>query len=279
MTAGVAGGAGDRAAQGGAAATEGDDDGGGGDGATTEDRLLGGRVLLRQPRRGLRAGLDAVLLAAGIPARGGERVLEAGCGSGAALLCLHARVPGLALVGVERDPVLAALAAANAAANGLPPERAAFHRGDVRDLALARGFAPPCDHAFANPPYWPGGSAPPDPARRGATHEGAAALADWARFLAAALRPGGSLTLILPAARLDAGMAALAAAGCGGTRLVPFWPKAGAAARRVLLQARRGGGRGPARVGPGLVLHEADGRWSAAAEALLRDAAPLPDSA
>ena len=99
---------------------------------------------------------------------------------------------------------------------------------------------------------------------------------DWARFLAAALRPRGSLSLILPAARLDAGMAALAAAGCGGTRLVPFWPRSGAPARRVLLQARRGG-RGPARIGAGLVLHESDGRFSAAAEAVLRDAAPLPD--
>ena len=240
----------------------------------TEDRLLGGRVLLRQPRRGLRAGLDAVLLAAGVPARPGERVLEAGCGSGGALLCLSARVPGLTLLGVERDPALAELAAANAAANGTA---VAAHRADVRDLALARGLAP-CDHAFANPPYWPGGSAPPDPTRRGATHEAGngADLADWARFLAAALRPRGSLSLILPAARLDAGMAALAAAGCGGTRLVCFWPRAGMPARRVLLQAKRGS-RGPARIGPGLALHEADGAFTAAADAVLRDAAPLPD--
>lgn len=244
---------------------------------TTEDRLLGGRVLLRQPRRGLRAGLDAVLLAAGVPARPGERVLEAGCGSGAAMLCLSARVPGLALIGVERDPALADLAATNAAANGLGADRVALHKADVRDLALARAL-PPCDHAFANPPYWPGGSAPPDPARRGATHEAGADLADWARFLAAALRPRGSLSLILPAARLEAGMAALAAAGCGGVRLVCLWPKAGEPARRVFLQARRGG-RGPARIGPGFTLHEADGRFTAAAEAVLRNAAPLPDRA
>lgn len=248
-----------------------------GEGDTTEDRLLGGRVVLRQPRRGLRAGLDAVLLAAGVPAKPGERVLEAGCGSGAAFLCLAARVPGLALIGVERDPALASLAAANAAANGLPADLAALHRADVRDAELARGL-PPCDHAFANPPYWPGGTAPPDPARRGATHDeaGGAGLPDWARFLAAALRPRGSLSLILPAARLEAGMAALATAGCGGVRLVCFWPKAGRPARRVLLQGRRGG-RGPARIGPGLVLHEDDGRFSAVADAVLRDAAPLPD--
>ena len=239
----------------------------------TEDRLLGGRVALRQPARGLRAGLDAVLLAAGIPARPGERVLEAGCGSGAAFLCLAARVPGLRILAVERDPALAALAAANAAANGLV-ERVEVLCADVRDRTLARSL-PPCDHAFANPPYWPGGSAPPEALRRHATHEAGAGLEDWAGFLAAPLRRRGSLSLILPAARLQAGMAALGSAGCGSLRLLPFWPRQGQAARRVLLQARRDG-RGPARIEPGLALHEAGGGFTVAAEAVLRDAAPLP---
>ena len=239
--------------------------------ALTEDRLLGGRVVLRQPLRGLRAGLDAVLLAAGVPALPGQIVLEGGCGSGAGFLCLAARVPGLSVLAVERDAGLAALARANAAANGLSG-RVEVIEGDVRDLALARRL-PPCDHAFANPPFWPGGTAPPEALRRAATHE-EASLADWARFLAAPLVRRGSLSLILPAARLDAAMAALMGAGCGGTRLVPFWPRAGLAAKRVLLQARRGG-RGPARVDPGLVLHAAEG-FSAAAEAILRDAAALP---
>jgi tRNA1(Val) A37 N6-methylase TrmN6 len=243
-------------------------------GEWTEDRLLGGRVALRQPARGLRAGLDAVLLAAGIPARPGERVLEAGCGSGAAFLCLAARVPGLRILAVERDPELAALARANAAANGLAGQVEVLC-GDVRDLALARTL-PACDHAFANPPYWPGGSAPPEPVRRQATHEGGGAtLADWARFLATPLRRRGSLALILPAARLQSGMAALGAAGCGTARLLPFWPRPGQAARRVLLQGRREG-RGPARVEPGLVLHEPGGGFTPAAEVVLRDAAPLP---
>jgi tRNA1(Val) A37 N6-methylase TrmN6 len=239
--------------------------------ALTEDRLLGGRVLLYQPLRGLRAGLDAVLLAAGVPALPGQRVLEAGCGSGAGFLCLAARVPGLSVLAVERDAGLAALARANAAANGLA-DRVEVIEGDVRDRGLARRL-PPCDHAFANPPFWPGGTAPPEALRRAATHE-EASLADWARFLVAPLARRGSLSLILPAARLDAAMAALAAAGCGGTRLLPFWPRAGLPAKRVLLQARRGG-RGPARMDPGLVLHDAAG-FSAAAEAILRDGAALP---
>ena len=52
----------------------------------TENRLLGGRVILRQPSRGYRAGLDAALLAAACDAAPGGRVIEAGCGAGAVLM-------------------------------------------------------------------------------------------------------------------------------------------------------------------------------------------------
>jgi tRNA1Val (adenine37-N6)-methyltransferase len=243
---------------------------------TTEDRLLGGRVMLRQPRRGgLRAALDPVLLAAAVPARPGDRVLEAGCGTGAAFLCLAARVPGISVVAVEQDPALAALAAGNAAANGLAG-RAEVLRGDVCDLALARGLEPRIVHAFANPPWWPGGTPPPEARRRAATHGApATTLLEWTRFLAAALPPGGSVTLVLPAARFDAGLAALAAAGCGSALVLPLWPRVGAPARRVLLQARLGR-RGQCRIAPGLVLHGPSGHgFTTEAEAVLRDAAAL----
>jgi tRNA1(Val) A37 N6-methylase TrmN6 len=242
--------------------------------ATTQDRLLGGRVVLRQPARGFRAGLDAVLLAAFVPARPGDRVLEAGCGAGAAFLCLAARMPGLAVVAVEREPAMAALARDNAAANAVAAE---VLEGDVADPALARAL-PPVDHAFANPPYWPGGTPPPGAIRRAATHEDGAALADWARLLAASLRAGGTASLVLPAARFDAGAAALRAARCGAITLLPVAPRAGEAAKRVLLRGRRGG-RGPARILPPLVLHGADGAFTAAAQAVLRDAAALDDRA
>lgn len=236
----------------------------------TEDRLLDGRVLLRQPARGFRAGLDAVLLAAAVPARPGERVLEAGSGSGAGFLCLAARVPGLRIVAVERQPALAALARENAVANGLDTQVEVVE-GDIGDAALARALGP-FDHGFANPPYWSGGTPPPTADRRAATHE-LQPLERWVRFLAAGLRHKGSVTLVLPAARFDAAAAALRAAGCGGLGLLPLWPRAGLAAKRVLLSGRAGD-RGPARILPGLVLHEAGG-FSAAAERVLRGAEAL----
>lgn len=235
--------------------------------ACTEDALLGGRVRLRQPREGFRAALDPVLLAAFIPARPGQAVLEAGCGSGAAFLCLGARVPGLVVRGIERDAAMAALARENAALNGLAAE---ILDCDIRTPPPL----PPCDHAFANPPYWPGGTASPLAGRRAAAHEDAP-LAAWIAALARPLRRLGTLSLVLPAARFSEAAAALRGAGCGAVRLLPIWPRAGVAARRVLVQARRGG-RGPDAVLPGLVLHSADGGYTPAAEAVLRGAAALP---
>ncbi|WP_458097064.1 tRNA1(Val) (adenine(37)-N6)-methyltransferase [Roseomonas sp. WA12] len=230
--------------------------------------LLGGQVLLRQPEAGLRAGLDAVMLAASVPARSGELVLDAGCGPGGVFLCVLARCPGTRAIAVERDPALAALARENAALNGWA-DRVEVLEGDVADPAL-RARLPRCAHAVSNPPYWPGGSAPPAPVRAGATHGGSVGLQPWATLLAASLGRGGRATLVLPAARLDAGTAALRAAGLGGVEVMPLWPRTGRPARRVLLRARKAPGA-PAAIYPGLVLHGEDG-WTAEADAVLRGA-------
>ena len=77
---------------------------------TTEDRFLDGRVIVLQPTNGFRAGLDAVMLAASVPAKTGDDVLELGAGAGTASLCLSKRVSDISIIGVEIDPTLAALA-------------------------------------------------------------------------------------------------------------------------------------------------------------------------
>lgn len=236
----------------------------------TEGTLLGGRLRHAQPRHGHRTGLEPVLLAASIPARPGQRVLEGGTGSGAALLCLAARIPGLEGLGLERDPAMAALARANIAANALP--------GIAVEEADLTAWAPQaqCDHAFANPPWHAPAATPSPNAMKDAARRAAPLLIEaWAKSLARALKPRGTLTLILGADHLAAGLAALSAAGCGSPVLHPFWPRPGRPARLVLLRAIRGG-RGPARLLPGLVLHQPDGRFTAEAEAILRDGAALP---
>lgn len=227
----------------------------------TEDGLLGGRIRLLQPRQGFRAAIDPVLLAAFVPARAGQAVLEIGCGTGVAFLCLAARVPGIAVTAVERDAELAALASRNA---GLNRVQATVRAEDCCALPAL----PPMDHAMANPPYWTGGTASPDAGRRQAAHEDAPLLA-WIAALTRPLRHKGTVSLVLPAARLAEAAAGLRDSGCGSVRLLPLWPRAGTPAKRILIQARKGG-RGADEMLPGLALHEANGNLTPEAERILR---------
>jgi tRNA1(Val) A37 N6-methylase TrmN6 len=235
----------------------------------TEGTLLGGRVRYSQPAHGFRSGIEPVLLAAAVPARPDERVLEAGTGAGAALLCLAARVPGLGATGVELDPAVARLAAANAAANGFDTIRVI--EGPIESVKLDGPF----DHAIANPPYHPpDGSASPVTGRDLAKRGSATLLETWVRRLAAPLRDRGTLTLVLPAALVPAALRTLEDARCPCSALFPLWSKACRPAKLVLLRGIRLG-RTPMRLLPGLVLHEPGGSFTEAARALLEDAAPL----
>lgn len=240
----------------------------------TCDRLLGGRLALWQPRRGYRAATDAILLAAAVPARPGEAVLELGCGAGAALLALGLRVPGLALVGVERQPAYADLARRNAALNGLAARIVA---ADLADLPpeLRRPF----DRVLMNPPFFdPADSPASDPGRDAARRE-ATPLAAWLAAGLARLRPGGTLTVIHRAERLP-GLLARLDGPAGDIALRPLAARHGRPAGRVLLCARKGA-RGPFRLLAPLVLHEGAAHpgdrdhFTAAARAILREGAPL----
>jgi tRNA1Val (adenine37-N6)-methyltransferase len=235
----------------------------------SEDGFLGGKLTIRQPRQGFRAGLDAVLLAAAVPAAGGEEVLELGSGAGTAALCLAWRVAGVKIRGLEVDVKLVDIAATNANINNLSV-CASFHAGDA--LNPPEGFRRQFDHVLCNPPFHgETGETSPDPARALALSDGGK-LADW---LAAGLkrtRTQGSFTAILRADRLAEALAALPE---GGGAVFPLWPRKDEPAKRVLLQWRVGG-RTPLRLLSGLTLHAADGRYTPAADAILKGETAIP---
>lgn len=224
------------------------------------ETFLDGRVRVTQPQTGFRSGLDAVMLAAAIPAAPGQSVLELGAGAGTASLCLAARVPGLALTGVEIDAAAAVLARANAAANGTD---AHFIAADIFALppALKRDF----DHVLANPPFHGEGQVSPDAARAAALMDGGT-LQDWLKLGLQRTVSGGFFTAILRANRLNEALAALPEKGVCA---FPLWPHAGEAPKRVIVQARKGSAA-PFALLPGLVLHQPDSSWTPQADAVLR---------
>lgn len=241
------------------------------EGAAVENALLGGRVRLRQPVKGYRAGMDAALLAAAVAAEPSQRVIEAGCGAGAVLMQIGARCPGVTLTGLERDPAMAALARENAVLNQADAQ---ILEGDV-----AAGFRaldlPPFDWAVSNPPFFddPGALRAPAEGKRGAwmADDG---LKAWTTFLLKSVREGGRIVIIHRADRL-ADLLALLGETAGSFAVRGIHPYTDEPAKRVLVQATKTG-KAPLRLLPPLVLHDRSGaKHTVEAEAVLRGEAGL----
>lgn len=239
----------------------------------TLDAFLGGKVQLLQPKSGYRAGVDPVLLAASVPAVAGQRVLELGCGVGAAILCLGARVPGLQLTGIEVQPKVAALAARN---GGVDLEVVV---GDLADMPLdlrQRQF----DHVLANPPYYDRGASvrSDDPARE-AAHGEDTPLAVWVKIAAKRLAPKGQLHFIHKVERLPEILGAMPS-GIGSLEVLPVAARAGRAPDRVIVRGRKNG-RADFVLHPVQVMHTGaehgapDDRYVPEVEAVLRHGAAL----
>jgi len=216
----------------------------------SQDRFLGGRLVLSQPRKGYRAGVDPVFLAASIDARQGQSVLDLGCGAGAAALCLGMRVGGLRLVGVERQAEYAELARENAKANGIALHVHACDLATLPATLKAESF----DHVIMNPPYHlrTRSTISADPGREAALFEDTP-LAVWIDAATKRLKPGGYLTIVQKAERLQEILAAMDER-LGSVLVKPLAPREGRAAVLVLVRARKGG-RAAFRLASPLVLH------------------------
>ncbi len=242
----------------------------------SDDAVLGGRLVLRQPRRGHRFGHDAILLAAAVAARPGEHAIELGGGVGAAGLALARRIEGLVVTLVEIDPALSALARENAERNGLAARVRSICL-DVTALAATlqgAGLAPEsADHVLMNPPFNPPHHPSPDRRRRLARIAAPDTLRLWLRTAARLLRPSGTVTLIWRADGTADVVAALESS-FGAVVLLPIHPKPGVPAIRVIVRARKGASA-PLKALPGLLLADAVGKPTAEAEAVLRQGAAL----
>jgi tRNA1(Val) A37 N6-methylase TrmN6 len=242
------------------------------------DTVLGGRVKLQQPRAGYRAAIDPILLAAAVPAKAGESILDVGCGVGTAGLCVAKRmelngVGDFEIIGVDAQPLLINLANDNVTIN-LYGDKVRFTLGDIaHDLpdAGAERF----DHVLTNPPYLPADAADasPDPIKAAANIETTVNLERWLQFCLKVLKPKGYLTMIHRADRIDEILFHLSGK-TGDIVICPLWPKAGESAKRIIVQARKGSKTGSTLL-PGLILHRADGSYTAEADEILQKAAPL----
>ena len=242
---------------------------------TEEITVLDSRVrLLQLADGGFRTSLDSVMLAAAVPAKAGDHVLDMGCGVGGASFCLLYRVPEMTLTGVEWESAYHALAERNCDLNNCGG-RARFVCADIR--AFRVGEKPCYDHVMVNPPYREAGHHTPSPDRIKAQALGHQdddlALEDWILAAHRLLKSGGSLMMIYPTTGTDRIIRALGRK-FGAIEIFPLWPRVGVNSKRVIIRARKDR-QTPCTIHAGLVLHAPEGGYTPEADAVLKESESL----
>jgi tRNA1Val (adenine37-N6)-methyltransferase len=195
----------------------------------TDDAFLCGRLQVLQPVAGYRAATDPVLLAACVPAVADDRVLDLGCGAGAASLCLAARVPGLLHHGLELQPDYADLCTRNAQRNNVGM---VVTVGDVAGMPAVLRVE--FDQVIANPPYYPSVGSPSPIAGRDVALRVDTGIDVWVAAGLRRLRPGGYLTMIFTPDLLPAALSVQSNAV-----VLPLSARDGRTPRRVVVQWRK----------------------------------------
>lgn len=249
--------------------------------ATTDDIFLGGRLIMRQPVAGYRAGTDAVLLAACVreDATVGP-ILDVGAGVGTVALCIASRLPAARVVLIEREPALAALARRNIERNGFA-SRARVIETDLARASAALDEAGVRSETFscvvANPPFHDEGAGTAARSDLKATSHQMPRddLDAWLRFLNRMSRPGGEAILIH---KVDALTRILDAfeGRFGAVRVRPIQSRANDDAGRVIVSGIKGS-RAPLSLAPPLILHTDGHAFRPEIEAIFRHGAALPE--
>lgn len=234
--------------------------------------VLNQRLALRQIEGGFRTSMDSVMLASACPAREGQSILDLGCGVGSVGLCILERVANTSLIGIDIQADHVEAAWKNAALNAMDG-RADFECADILTLEM-ESF----DHVVFNPPYLEAGAHIQSPSKAkakamGHTHDDIC-IGDWIDCAFRHIKGQGSLTLIHNAGQTDDIIYALYGAQggrrFGAVEIFPLWPHQGQAAKRVIIRAWKHK-KSPVTLHAGIIMHNEDGHYTAAADKILRD--------
>lgn len=140
----------------------------------------------------MKVGTDGVLL--GAWAKGGERVLDVGTGSGLIALCMAQRYPAAAVTAIDVDEDACRQAVKNV-------ELSPFNgRINVEKAALQQFDGGLFDSIVCNPPFFKDSLHCPDPQRTLARHSSTLGAGDLFRHSARMLAEGGELSVVIPMA-------------------------------------------------------------------------------
>ena len=232
------------------------------------DEIYGNRVKLYQPKQGFRVCTDTILLSACVNPTAGEQVLDVGAGVGGAALSVAVRCPNGIVHGIEllRENVF--LATENIKLNNM--------QGRVEILCGSLSAPPPrlapgmYHYVITNPPYYDSGHVSESEQKKKASHLEGSTFEDWLKFCLLMTKSGGFLVLIYPADQIHK-ILGLMSEKMGNIAIYPIWPQKNKPAKRVIIAGQKGA-KTPAKILPGLILHQHDGAYSPEAEDVLRHA-------
>lgn len=245
---------------------------------TSSGTLLEGKIFYKQFQTGYRTALEPILMAACIPAKKGQTIIEGGCGAGAGLMCLAYRIPCITGIGFEQHPEMVELANENFQLNHMTNLQAiqiTLPKLPKRPFYFLPNGQEHVDHVFSNPPWHRYDSCPsPDTEKDLAKRLPKGLLSEWIYALSRPLRQGGTLTLALSATLYAEASAIMHQYKLGSITLFPLWPKLNRPARIILLQGRMGS-TGGSHIAPGLVLHDSNGEFTHETDRILRQGKKL----
>lgn len=225
------------------------------------DDLQRGGLRILQRAQGFRFGTDAVLLADFAAVKRGERVLDAGTGTGVLPLLLSARASEATFTAVEMQEDVADMAGRSVLLNGLEA-RIRIVCADIRDAAALIGHEGH-DLLVTNPPYTADGAGlvSPEKTRALSRSDSELSIEDWMIACGKLLKNGGRLCCVFPAPRFLQLCDAMRAGRVEPKRVRFVCARGDAAPKLVLLEGLKGGRPG-LHFMPMLVTHDAQGNYT-----------------
>jgi tRNA1Val (adenine37-N6)-methyltransferase len=235
----------------------------------TLDTILGGRLSIIQPVVGYRFAIDSILVGNFVRSRKVDRVLDLGSGCGIIAAMIASTQRPREVVALEMQPLLADLAARNAALNRL--DNLQTFQADLRERAIP-GLTPGSfDWVVANPPYRAEGAGreSPDPSRRLARGATGASLYDFVASAARYATHGGRIGMVFTASRVAELLMELRSQALEPKRCRFVHPYINSPATMIMVEARKGGGV-EVLIEPPLILWASPGVYTSEARAILQ---------
>ena len=235
----------------------------------TTDSFFDGRIRIKQHRRGYRFSIDAVILAHQAAPKPGDKVVDLGTGCGIVPLILTYRQSDLQVYAIEVQAEMAAISERNVLDNHMDDRISILHE-DLNALNI-NNISGPVDLVVSNPPFRKAdsGRINPDRQRAVARHEIRTTLSDVIQTACRLLRPFGHFLTIYTAERMTDLFTRLRSANLEPKFMRVIHSTADSEAKLILVDALKGGGPG-VKIGPTLIIYQADGSYTAEIERMFR---------